>query len=97
LENAQLSLAGAERVLEILDSASEVTDKHGAIELPPVHGHIHFENVSFRYIDEKPVLENISFEVKSGQTLALVGPTGVGKTTIIQLAVRFYDPTVSEK
>jgi ATP-binding cassette subfamily B protein len=92
LENAQLSLAGAERVLEILDSASEVTDKHGAIELPPVQGHIRFENVSFRYIDESPVLENISFEVKPGQTLALVGPTGVGKTTIIQLAARFYDP-----
>jgi ATP-binding cassette subfamily B protein len=92
LENAQLSLAGAERVLEILDSASEVTDKHGAIELPPVQGHIRFENVSFRYIDESPVLENVSFEVKPGQTLALVGPTGVGKTTIIQLAARFYDP-----
>jgi ABC-type multidrug transport system fused ATPase/permease subunit len=92
LENAQLSLAGAERVLEILDSASEVTDKHGALELPPVQGHIRFENVSFRYIDETPVLENISFEVKPGQTLALVGPTGVGKTTIIQLAARFYDP-----
>jgi ATP-binding cassette subfamily B protein len=91
LENAQLSLAGAERVLEILDSASEVTDKHGAVELPPVQGHIRFENVSFRYIDETPVLDNISFEVKSGQTLALVGPTGVGKTTIIQLAARFYD------
>ncbi|MDR2941116.1 MAG: ABC transporter ATP-binding protein/permease [Treponema sp.] len=92
LENAQLSLAGAERVLEILDSASEVTDKHGAVELPPVQGHIRFENVSFRYIDESPVLENISFEVKPGQTLALVGPTGVGKTTIIQLSARFYDP-----
>jgi ATP-binding cassette subfamily B protein len=92
LENAQLSLAGSERVLEILDSASEVTDKHGAVELPPVQGHIRFENVSFRYIDESPVLENISFEVKPGQTLALVGPTGVGKTTIIQLAARFYDP-----
>ncbi|MDR2924195.1 MAG: ABC transporter ATP-binding protein/permease [Treponema sp.] len=92
LENAQLSLAGAERVLEILDSASEVTDKHGALELPPVQGHIRFENVSFRYMDKTPVLENISFEVKPGQTLALVGPTGVGKTTIIQLAARFYDP-----
>ncbi|MDR0473270.1 MAG: ABC transporter ATP-binding protein/permease [Treponema sp.] len=92
LENTQHSLAGAERVLEILDSASEVTDKPGAAELPPVQGHIRFENVSFRYIDETPVLEDINFEVKPGQTLALVGPTGVGKTTIIQLAARFYDP-----
>jgi ABC-type multidrug transport system fused ATPase/permease subunit len=92
LENAQLSLAGAERVLEILDSASEVTDKPGAAELPPAQGHIRFENVSFRYVEETAVLEDISFEVLPGQTLALVGPTGVGKTTIIQLAARFYDP-----
>jgi ATP-binding cassette subfamily B protein len=92
LENAQHSLAGAERVLEILDTASEVTDKPGAEELPPVSGHIRFENVSFRYLEEAPVLEDINFEVSPGQTLALVGPTGVGKTTIIQLAARFYDP-----
>jgi len=92
LENAQHSLAGAERVIEILDTASEVTDKQGAAELPPVSGHIRFENVSFRYLEEAPVLEDIDFEVKPGQTLALVGPTGVGKTTIIQLAARFYDP-----
>ena len=92
LENAQHSLAGAERVLEILDTASEVTDKPGAVELPPAEGCIRFENVSFRYLEEAPVLDDISFEVKPGQTLALVGPTGVGKTTIIQLAARFYDP-----
>jgi len=92
LENAQHSLAGAERVLEILDTASEVTDKAGAVELPPVTGHIRFQDVSFRYLEEAPVLEDINFEVSPGQTLALVGPTGVGKTTIIQLAARFYDP-----
>jgi ATP-binding cassette subfamily B protein len=92
LENAQHSLAGAERVIEILDTASEVTDKPGAAELPPSQGLVRFENVSFRYLEETPVLDDISFEVKSGQTLALVGPTGVGKTTIIQLAARFYDP-----
>ena len=94
IENAQMSLAGAERVLEILDSASEVIDKPGAAELPPIKGHICFENVSFRYLEEAPVLENISFEIEPGKTLALVGPTGVGKTTIIQLAARFYDPRV---
>ena len=92
LENAQHSLAGAERVIELLDTASEVTDKPGASELPSSQGHICFENVGFRYLEEAPVLENISFEIKPGQTLALVGPTGVGKTTIIQLAARFYDP-----
>ena len=92
LESAQHSLAGAERVLEILDAASDVTDKHGAHELPPVKGHIRFENVSFSYIDNVPVLDDISFEVQPGQTIALAGPTGAGKTTIIQLAARFYDP-----
>ena len=92
VENAQLSLAGAERVIEILDTSSEVNDKPGAIELKTAQGHIRFDDVSFRYLEEAPVLENISFEVKPGQTLALVGPTGVGKTTIIQLAARFYDP-----
>jgi len=92
LENAQHSLAGAERVLEILDTASEVSDKPGAAELKPAQGHIRFENVSFRYLEETLILDDISFEIKPGQTLALVGPTGVGKTTIIQLMARFYDP-----
>ncbi|MDR3019951.1 MAG: ABC transporter ATP-binding protein/permease [Treponema sp.] len=92
MENAQLSLAGAERVIEILDTASEVTDKPDAKNLPAAQGHIRFENVGFRYLEESPVLEDINFELKPGQTLALVGPTGVGKTTVIQLAARFYDP-----
>ena len=92
VEHVQHSLAGAERVIEILDSASEVTDKPGADELPPAQGYIRFEDVSFRYTEEAPVLEDICFEVKPGQTLALVGLTGVGKTTIIQLIARFYDP-----
>jgi ATP-binding cassette subfamily B protein len=92
LENAQQSLAGAERVLEILDSTTEVADRPGAPDIPPVKGHIRFENVSFYYIEGSPVLQNISFEVKPGQMTALVGPTGVGKTTIIHLAARFYDP-----
>jgi len=92
LENAQHSIAGAERVLEILDTTSEVNDKPGATELKPAEGYIRFENVGFRYLEEMPVLADINFEVKPGQTLALVGPTGVGKTTIIQLVARFYDP-----
>jgi ATP-binding cassette subfamily B protein len=92
LENAQQSLAGAERVLEILDATTEVADKPGAPDLPPVKGHIRFENVSFQYVAEAPVLDAVSFEVNPGQTLALVGPTGVGKTTIIHLVARFYDP-----
>ena len=94
LENAQHSLAGAERVLEILDTASEVLDSSNAIDLHSTKGHIRFENVFFHYIENTAVLEDISFEVKPGQTIALVGPTGVGKTTIIQLAARFYDPVL---
>ena len=93
LEQAQQALAGAERVLEIFDSASDVTDKPGARELTAAKGYIRFENVSFSYVDETQVLDSISFEVMPGQTLALVGPTGVGKTTIIQLMARFYDPS----
>lgn len=92
IENAQQSLAGTERVLDILDQDSTITDKHGAPDLPPSKGHIRFENVSFHYIDEAPVLQNVTFEAKPGQMIALVGPTGVGKTTMIQLAARFYDP-----
>jgi ABC-type multidrug transport system fused ATPase/permease subunit len=92
LENAQHALAGAERVLEILDATTEVADKPGAPDLPPVKGHIRFEDVSFHYAEGSPVLEGISFEVKPGKMVALVGPTGVGKTTIIHLAARFYDP-----
>lgn len=93
LENAQQSLAGAERVLEILDLTTEVADKPGAADIPPVEGHIIFEDVSFQYNEGNTVLDRISFEVKPGQMIALVGPTGVGKTTIIHLAARFYDPT----
>ncbi len=93
LENAQQALAAAERVLEILDAQSDVKDRPGAVPLPPVRGHVRFEDVSFAYQDGIPVLENISFEVKPGQMIALVGPTGVGKTTLTQLLARFYDPS----
>ena len=93
LENAQQALAAAERVLEILDAQSDVKDRPGAVPLPPVRGHVRFEDVSFAYQDGIPVLENISFEAKPGQMIALVGPTGVGKTTLTQLLARFYDPS----
>ena len=92
VENAQSALAGTERVLDVLDQSSAIADKPGADDLPAVKGHIRYEDVSFHYIDGIPVLQNISFEAKPGQMIALVGPTGVGKTTMIQLAARFYDP-----
>ena len=92
LENMQQSLAGAERVMTILDAESDIKDKSGAEDLKDVKGDISFENVSFSYVDGIPVLDDISFDCRSGQMLALVGPTGVGKTTITQLISRFYEP-----
>ena len=86
--------ASATRIFEILDARSDVTDKPGAAELPAVQGNITFENVSFRYVGGgAPVLDNVNFEAKPGQTIALLGATGSGKTSIINLLPRFYDPT----
>jgi ABC-type multidrug transport system, ATPase and permease components len=92
IEQSQQALAGVERIIELLNTESEIKDSPDAAELPAVKGHIKFNNVSFSYTDESPVLSNVSFEAKPGQMIALVGPTGVGKTTMIQLAARFYDP-----
>ncbi|MCR5557888.1 MAG: ABC transporter ATP-binding protein/permease [Butyrivibrio sp.] len=93
LENMQQSMAGAERVLAILDTPCEIQDKAGAGELKDVRGDIRFENVSFSYGDNIPVLKEVSFHCEPGKMLALVGPTGVGKTTLTQLISRFYEPT----
>ena len=92
LESAQQALAGAERVIEILDAPQSIKDSPGAQPLEKAKGRISFENVDFSYIDGVPVLDNVSFEIKPGQMAALVGATGVGKTTISQLISRFYDP-----
>lgn len=92
LEESQQALAGAERVIEILDTPETIVDRVGAVNIKDAKGHISFENVSFSYEEGNPVIEDVSFEVEPGKMVALVGPTGVGKTTIIQLAARFYDP-----
>ena len=92
LENLQQSLAGAERVTLILDTPSAIEDKEDAKTLENVVGEISFRNVSFHYSNKVPVLKDISFTCKPGQMVALVGPTGVGKTTVTQLISRFYDP-----
>lgn len=92
LEESQQALAGAERVIEVLDTPETIIDSPGAVDIEDVKGHIRFENVGFSYEEGNPVLEDITFEVKPGQMVALVGPTGVGKTTMIQLVARFYDP-----
>jgi len=86
--------ASAGRIFEILDARNDVTDKPGAIALPPVQGTVKFEAVTFRYFGSgDPVLKNVTFEAQPGQTIALLGATGSGKTTIINLLPRFYDPT----
>lgn len=92
LENLQQSLAGAERVTLILDTPSAIENKEDAKDLENVSGEISFRNISFHYSNKVPVLKDISFTCKPGQMVALVGPTGVGKTTITQLISRFYDP-----
>ncbi|WHP43150.1 ABC transporter ATP-binding protein [Lysinibacillus boronitolerans] len=91
LNTFQSAIAGAERVFEILDEPSEVADKPNAIKTASLKGDVVFKQVSFSYESNKPVLKNIDFHAKAGETFALVGPTGSGKTTIINLLTRFYD------
>jgi len=88
-----IAAAAAERIFEILDTVPDVRDAPDAIPLPPIRGHIRFENVSFAYAKRKGTLQNITFEALPGQVVALLGRTGSGKSTIINLIPRFYDPT----
>ncbi len=85
--------AAGERVFEILDVESEVRDAPGATPLPPIHGHVRFDHVSFAYFRRHRVLTDITFEAQPGQIIALLGTTGSGKSTIVNLIPRFYDPT----
>jgi ATP-binding cassette subfamily B multidrug efflux pump len=87
----QSTLAAAERVFQILEEEEEEPDKSEAIELERVKGDIKFENVKFSYVPEKPLIENLNIDVKSGQMVAIVGPTGAGKTTLVNLLMRFYE------
>ena len=90
---AQAALAGAERIYNILDEEPEPADPPGRQEARPARGRIAFEHVTFAYDPGRPVLHDVSFEIEPGQTVALVGPTGAGKTTIASLIPRFYDAT----
>jgi len=89
----QAAVAGAERIFELLDTQPEVADAPDAVELPPVEGWVEFEDVHFAYKPGEPVLRGVSLRAEPGQTIALVGPTGAGKTTIANLLARFYDVT----
>jgi ATP-binding cassette subfamily B protein len=88
-----IAMAAGERIFEILDTVSEVQDAPDALPLPPVRGHVRFEHVSFTYFGRKRVLDDLTFEALPGQVIALLGTTGSGKSTIINLIPRFYDPS----
>ncbi|MCL2051548.1 MAG: ABC transporter ATP-binding protein/permease [Lachnospiraceae bacterium] len=85
------NIAGAERVFEILDTPAEINDAANVTELPLIEGTVTFTDVSFSYDDETIVLDDVSFSINPGETIALVGPTGAGKTTVVNLISRFYD------
>jgi len=89
--SVQAALAGAERVFEIIDTPSEAADEPDALPVATVHGDVSLLDVSFSYVPGTPIVQNFSLEVSAGQTIALVGPTGAGKTTIINLLTRFYE------
>ncbi len=85
------NIAGAERIFEILDTKPDLTDGETACEMPEITGDVSFRHVTFSYEKEKEVLKDVSFEIEPGQTVALIGPTGAGKSTIVNLICRFYD------
>jgi ATP-binding cassette, subfamily B, bacterial MsbA len=91
--NIQQAVAAADRVYEILDRQPTILDPAEPVEMPTLERSLRFEKVSFFYHPDKPVLRDVNLEVRAGETIAIVGPNGCGKTTFVQLLPRFYDPT----
>lgn len=89
----QSSISAGERIFSLLDTQPKIKDRSDATEFENIEGHIEFDNVSFYYEKDKPVLKNVSLKIEAGQSVALVGETGGGKSTIINLICRFYEPT----
>jgi ATP-binding cassette subfamily B multidrug efflux pump len=87
----QSAIASAERVFELLDETEEIADPARPVELGKAEGAVAFEGVSFRYVPDKPLIDDLDLRVEAGQTVAIVGPTGAGKTTLVNLLMRFYE------
>jgi ATP-binding cassette subfamily B protein len=90
---AQRATASGERIFQVMDEPEEIADRPGATPLPEGGGHLRFEGVSFEYMEGRPVLQDIDLELAPGKTIALIGHTGSGKTTLTSLVPRFYDVT----
>jgi ATP-binding cassette subfamily B protein len=90
------NMSGAERIFEILDIDPDIKDRAGSKPLPKIQGNVSFRNVTFGYDEGQQVLRDVSFDISAGQTIALVGSTGAGKTTIVNLISRFYEVTAGE-
>jgi len=90
------NFAAAERLFEIMDIEPDIVDAKNAEKMPKIKGLVEFKNVTFGYEDNVTILDDITFKVRAGETIALVGPTGAGKTTIISLISRFYDTQIGE-
>ena len=92
IDLTQSSATAGERIFEILDTASNVVEKDDAIDVPTVRGALSFEDVTFSYPGKDPILKNITMDIQPGERLAVVGPTGAGKSTLVSLIPRFFDP-----
>ena len=92
MSSFQQTAAASERVFELLDEDEDIADRPNARELPPIRGHVQFDKVNFSYEKGNPILKDINFTITPGMSVAIVGPTGAGKTTIINLLSRFYNP-----
>ena len=95
-EDVQTAIAGAERVFQVIDTEPDIVDRPQAKTIEKGQGEVVFEHVDFAYEPESPILKDVSFKANPGEMIALVGPTGVGKTTIISLLARFYEPDAGQ-